>query len=62
MQATFIGHGAAFKRGYVAEPFPNIDVYELMGRILRLKPAKNEGDLYRVKASAVRSCFLSLTP
>jgi predicted AlkP superfamily pyrophosphatase or phosphodiesterase len=50
MRATFIGHGAAFKRGVVAEPFPNIDVYELMCRILNLKPAKNDGDLSRVKA------------
>lgn len=49
MQATFIAHGEAFKRGYVAEPFPNVDVYELMCRILDLKPAKNDGDLNRVK-------------
>lgn len=49
MQATFIAHGAAFKRGFVAEPFENIHVYELMCRILGLKPAKNDGDLNRVK-------------
>ena len=49
MQATFIAHGPAFKRGYVAEPFENIHVYELMCKILGLKPAKNDGDLNRVR-------------
>ena len=49
MRATFIAHGPAFKRGYVAEPFENIHVYELMCKILGLKPAKNDGDLNRVK-------------
>ena len=50
MQATFIARGPAFKRGYVAEPFENIHVYELMCKILGLKPAKNDGSLERVKA------------
>ena len=49
MQATFIARGPAFKRGYVAEPFENIHVYELMAKILGLKPAKNDGDLRRVQ-------------
>lgn len=49
MQATFIAHGPAFKRGHVAEPFENIHVYELMCKILGLKPAKNDGDLNRVR-------------
>lgn len=49
MQATFIAHGAAFKRGYVAEPFPNVDVYNIMCKILGLKPAKNDGEFDRVK-------------
>lgn len=49
MMATFVGHGDAFKRGYVAEPFANIEVYNLMCKILKLKPAKNDGDLDRVK-------------
>jgi predicted AlkP superfamily pyrophosphatase or phosphodiesterase len=48
MRATFIGHGPAFKRGYLAEPFENIHVYELMCKILGLKPAKNDGELSRV--------------
>jgi hypothetical protein len=49
MQATFIAHGAAFKKGYVAEPFSNVNVYELMCRILGLKPAKNDGSIENVK-------------
>ena len=49
MQATFIAHGPAFKKGYLAKPFENIEVYNLMCRILKLKPARNDGDLDRVK-------------
>ena len=49
MRATFIAHGPAFKRGFLAEPFENIHVYELMCKILGLKPAKNDGSLEKVK-------------
>jgi predicted AlkP superfamily pyrophosphatase or phosphodiesterase len=49
MQATFIAHGEAFKRGFTAEPFENIHVYSLMCRILGLTPAKNDGNLDAVK-------------
>jgi len=49
MMATFIAHGEAFKKGHVAEPFENVEVYNLMCKILKLKPAKNDGDLERVK-------------
>ncbi|NOT47900.1 MAG: alkaline phosphatase family protein [Acidobacteria bacterium] len=50
MQATFIAHGPAFKKGYAAEPFENIHVYELMCKILGLKPARNDGSLEKVKS------------
>ena len=50
MQATFIAHGSAFKKGYTAEPFENINVYELMCEILKLKPAPNDGDLLKVSS------------
>ncbi len=50
MQATFIAHGPAFRKGFVAEPFENIEVYNIMCKILGLKPAKNDGDLEKVKA------------
>jgi predicted AlkP superfamily pyrophosphatase or phosphodiesterase len=49
MRATFIARGPAFRQGYLAEPFENIHVYELMCKILGLKPAKNDGDLRRVQ-------------
>jgi len=49
MRATFIAHGPAFKRGYLAEPFENIHVYDLMCKILGLRPAKNDGDFGRVR-------------
>lgn len=45
MQATFIAHGASFKKGYIAEPFENIHVYNLMCAILGLTPAPNDGNL-----------------
>ncbi len=48
MQATFIAHGAAFKKGFVAEPFENVEVYNVMCKILGIKPAKNDGDLRSV--------------
>jgi predicted AlkP superfamily pyrophosphatase or phosphodiesterase len=50
MRATFIARGPAFKSGFVAEPFPNVDVYNLMCAILGLKPAPNDGEIERVKA------------
>jgi len=49
MQATFIAHGKAFKKGKVVEPFANVEVYNIMCKILGLKPAKNDGDLSRVR-------------
>jgi len=49
MRATFIAHGAAFKRGAVVEPFENIHIYNLMAKILGLTPAINDGDFERVK-------------
>lgn len=44
MRAAFIAHGSAFKKRFVAEPFENVQVYNVMARILNLKPAKNDGD------------------
>jgi len=49
MRAIFIGHGRAFRKRKTAEPFENIHVYELMCKILKLKPANNDGDLKRVR-------------
>jgi predicted AlkP superfamily pyrophosphatase or phosphodiesterase len=49
MRAIFIGHGRAFRKGKVVAPFENIHVYELMCRILGLRPALNDGSFERVK-------------
>ncbi len=49
MRALFIAHGAAFKKNVIAEPFANVEIYNLMCRILRLTPAKNDGDFAKVK-------------
>ena len=49
MRATFIAHGAAFKKGLIVEPFENVEIYNLMAEILGLTPAKNDGNLEMIK-------------
>ena len=44
MGATFIAWGPAFRKGVVVPEFGNIEIYNLICRILGLKPAKNDGD------------------
>jgi predicted AlkP superfamily pyrophosphatase or phosphodiesterase len=50
MRAIFIGHGAAFRKGKLVEPFENIQVYNIMTRILGLKSAPNDGNYRAAKA------------
>jgi predicted AlkP superfamily pyrophosphatase or phosphodiesterase len=50
MRALFIAHGPAFKRRRVVEPFANVDVYNVMAKILKLKPAPNDGHKATMKA------------
>ncbi|HEX6126714.1 MAG TPA: ectonucleotide pyrophosphatase/phosphodiesterase [Pyrinomonadaceae bacterium] len=50
MRATFIARGPSFKSNYVAEPFENVHLYEMMCAILGLRPAKNDGNLDRVRS------------
>ena len=54
MRAIFIAHGSAFKKGVVLEPFENVQVYNVMARILGLKPAPNDGNDTVVKAALVK--------
>jgi predicted AlkP superfamily pyrophosphatase or phosphodiesterase len=54
MRAIFIGHGEAFKKGRVVRPFANIHVYNIMTRILGLKPAANDGNYQAAKAVLAR--------
>ncbi|MBL8206095.1 MAG: alkaline phosphatase family protein [Blastocatellia bacterium] len=43
MRAIFIAHGEAFGKGKIVEPFENVNVYNIMTKILNLTPAKNDG-------------------
>ncbi|XP_038250528.1 ectonucleotide pyrophosphatase/phosphodiesterase family member 3 isoform X1 [Dermochelys coriacea] len=43
MEAIFIAHGPSFKEKTEVEPFENIEIYNLMCDLLRIKPAPNNG-------------------
>lgn len=43
MRAIFIAHGKAFKKKKIVEPFENVNVYNVMTKVLNLTPAKNDG-------------------
>ena len=49
MHAFFLAHGPAFKSGITIPAFENIQLYNLMARILELEPAENDGDIELVK-------------
>jgi predicted AlkP superfamily pyrophosphatase or phosphodiesterase len=43
MGALFVAAGPALRRGIVVAPFENVHLYDLLCRILKLTPAKNDG-------------------
>ena len=45
MHGIFVGHGPAFKNGYVGKSISSIHLYEMMCKILKIKPATNDGSL-----------------
>jgi predicted AlkP superfamily pyrophosphatase or phosphodiesterase len=49
MRAAFIGYGGKFKKNVISEPIEAVDVYGLMCRILKLRPATNSGDPHRTR-------------
>ena len=51
MRAIFLARGPAFKQGAVVAPFQNIHIYALLGHLLGLTPAANDGSLDSVKAA-----------
>jgi predicted AlkP superfamily pyrophosphatase or phosphodiesterase len=51
MRAIFIAHGPEFKSGVRIPAFPNVDVYDLMAKILSLQPAPNDGSLEPLRAA-----------
>ena len=44
MHGLFVAAGPGLRRGLVVPEFENIHIYELMCRLLGLRPAKNDGD------------------
>ena len=48
MAGIFHATGPAFKKGYIIDRLDNIDIYNLVCRILDLKPAINDGDPYHI--------------
>ena len=49
MHAIFYASGPAFKKNYQFKELNNIDIYNLVCRILDLKPAANDGDSDHIK-------------
>jgi len=45
MHAIFYAYGPAFKKGYRHKAIYNIDIYSLICEILKLEPAKVDGEL-----------------
>jgi len=45
MGALFIANGPAFRAGVTLAPFPNVDVYPLMAKVLDITPLPNDGHL-----------------
>ncbi|NET42154.1 hypothetical protein [Okeania sp. SIO2B3] len=50
MHGIFIASGPSFKEGLLVESFQNIEVYNLMAKVLNLKPAPNDGNFDSVQA------------
>lgn len=48
MHAIFYAAGPAFKKGYSFDRMNNVDIYNLICRVLKLKPAKNDGDISHI--------------
>ena len=49
MHAIFRAVGPAFKQGYIARQFENVDIYSLICHILGIQPAPCDGELDRIK-------------
>lgn len=49
MYSIFYAAGPAFKKNYRFKELNNVDVYDLICRILNLKPARNDGDPAHIK-------------
>ena len=56
MQATFIASGPAFLENKSVKPFENIEVYGLLTCVLKIVPAKTDGEIERVKHLLKNRC------
>jgi predicted AlkP superfamily pyrophosphatase or phosphodiesterase len=45
MQAIFLAHGPDFRPGRTIGAFPNVDLYDLLARLLGIDPAPNDGSI-----------------
>lgn len=45
MRALFVAEGPAFRSGRVVPPFPNVDVYPLLARLLQVTPESSDGNI-----------------
>ena len=57
MGALFVAAGPPLRRGLVVAPFENVHVYDLLCRILKITPAKNDG-----RAGVTRGFFRVAQP
>ncbi len=53
MHAIFYAIGPAFKQGYKQASFQNVDLYNLIAKILRLEGVKNDGDFNQIKGMLI---------
>ncbi len=49
MDALFVAYGPAFKQGAKLDRIENVHLYEVMAKILNIKPAPNDGNFSLVK-------------
>jgi len=49
MHGIFYAAGPSFKKGFVQPTFENVNIYELLAKLLHVKPAKTDGNLSVVK-------------
>jgi predicted AlkP superfamily pyrophosphatase or phosphodiesterase len=48
MQSIFYAEGPAFRKGFTVDTLYNVDVYNIISRILNLNPAPNDGNRERI--------------
>ncbi len=51
MQALFIAHGPAFRRGVTLPGIDNVDVYSTLARVAGVTPEKNDGAVLQAALS-----------